>query len=265
MIESSSEEKKETQKSDLPFQSNELTTEDRTTPPVQEVQQSLSVRDDAVDVQIQDHSKEVDKDAKTNPVEQNKKRVLREENEVNFLQNDSMTAEPKRFGQSHLDEEFMQHAQEGELNEDNANEEIEEDQEIEHASDDEEVFDFNNGNVASRLRGRNRRIDDDYEENNEIEGVEEEDSDDAPMDDLEPEHIDDEEDAAKKKAKPTKGFSRQHRTDIVEANLEGDEAEETVFIDNLPNDEIQIKAMLGQVAKHIAALEKRFFEEENSD
>ena len=46
---------------------------------------------------------------------------------------------------------------------------------------------------------------------------------------------------------------------------EGDEQEETVFIDNLPNDEIAIKAMLVQVAKHIAQLEKRFFEEENSD
>lgn len=146
-----------------------------------------------------------------------------------------------------------------------ANEEIESEQEIEHASDDEEAYDFNNGGVSTRLRGRNRRIDDDYEENGGVEGVDDEDSDEAPMDDLEPEHIDDEEESAKKKDQSTKGFSRKHRTEIADANLEGDEQEETVFIDNLPNDEIQIKAMLGQVAKHIAALEKRFFEEENSD
>ena len=58
----------------------------------------MNSRDDAVDVMLQDHTKEVDKDMKTNPVEQNKKRVLRKEDEVNFLQNDS-TAEPKKFGQ----------------------------------------------------------------------------------------------------------------------------------------------------------------------
>lgn len=75
----------------------------------------MSVRDDAVDVQIQDHVKETDNDAKTNPVEQNKKRVLRKEDDINFLQNDSMTAEPKKFGQQLQDEEFMQHADGAEL------------------------------------------------------------------------------------------------------------------------------------------------------
>ena len=96
---SSSEEKKEElSKVDLPFQSTELATDERTTPPVQEVQQSMNLRDDAVDVMLQDHTKEVDSDMKTNPVEQNKKRVLRKEDDVSFLQNDS-TAEPKKFGQ----------------------------------------------------------------------------------------------------------------------------------------------------------------------
>ena len=85
------------------------------------------------------------------------------------------------------------------------------------------------------------------------------------MDELEPEHISDEEDSNKKKNKESKGWSRKHRTEISDAKLEGDEQEETVFIDNLPNDEIQIKAMLTQVAKHIATLEKQFFTEENSD
>ena len=58
----------------------------------------MNLRDDAVDVMLQDHTKEVDSDMKTNPVEQNKKRVLRKEDDVSFLQNDS-TAEPKKFGQ----------------------------------------------------------------------------------------------------------------------------------------------------------------------
>ena len=149
-----------------------------------------------------------------------------------------------------------------------ANEEMDEDQEIEHASDDEQVssgYDPNHDNSIAARRAKRRTIDDDYEEKVEVEGVEEEDSDEAPMDDLEPEHISDGEDSNKKKDKESKGWSRKHRTEVQDANLEGDEQEETVFIDNLPNDEIQIKAMLGQVAKHIAALEKRFFEEENSD
>lgn len=34
-----------------------------------------------------------------------------------------------------------------------------------------------------------------------------------------------------------KSVSRRHRTDVAEADLAGDEQEETVFIDNLPNDE----------------------------
>ena len=149
------------------------------------------------------------------------------------------------------------------------------DQEIEHASDDEEKIEsdvgpYQDASITSRTRGQKRRtIDEDYEEKMEVEGVEEEDSDElAPMDDLEPEHISDEEEEARKKKsgkESTKGWTRRHRTDIEDAQLEGDEQEETVFIDNLPNDEIAIKAMLVQVAKHIAQLEKRFFEEENSD
>ena len=70
----------------------------------------MEVRDDAVDVQLQDHTKEVDEDTHTNPVEQNKKRVQKED-DVTFLQNDS-SAQPNKFGQSLQDEEFMRHAKE---------------------------------------------------------------------------------------------------------------------------------------------------------
>jgi hypothetical protein len=41
--------------------------------------------------------------------------------------------------------------------------------------------------------------------------------------------------------------------------------DETVFIDNLPNDEFEIRRMLKEVKKHIKALEKQFFEEEDSE
>jgi hypothetical protein len=43
------------------------------------------------------------------------------------------------------------------------------------------------------------------------------------------------------------------------------EEDETVFIDNLPNDEFEIRRMLKEVKKHIKALEKQFFEEEDSE
>ena len=85
----------------------------------------------------------------------------------------------------------------------------------------------------------------------------EEESEEAPLDDLEPEHISDEEDESRKKKskESSKGFSRKHRTEIDDAQLENDEQEETVFIDNLPNDEMNIKLMLNQVKRHIATLE----------
>ena len=72
--------------------STALNTDERTSPPVQEVQRSMQIADDAVDVQLQDHTKEVDQDTITNPVEQNRKRVQRS-NEAKFLEDDS-SAQP---------------------------------------------------------------------------------------------------------------------------------------------------------------------------
>ena len=107
--------------------------------------------------------------------------------------------------------------------------------EVEHASDD--GLDPEEDNIQRKCR--RRKIDDDY-----VSKVDSDSDEEAPMDELEPEHISDEEDSNKKKNKESKGWSRKHRTEISDAKLEGDEQEETVFIDNLPNDEIQIKAML---------------------
>lgn len=46
---------------------------------------------------------------------------------------------------------------------------------------------------------------------------------------------------------------------------EAEEEEETVYIDNLPNEENEIKRLLKEVSKHIKKLEKQFFEEEDSE
>jgi vacuolar-type H+-ATPase subunit I/STV1 len=44
-----------------------------------------------------------------------------------------------------------------------------------------------------------------------------------------------------------------------------DEADDTVFIDNLPKDEASLKQMIKDVNYHIRDLERQFFEEEDSD
>ena len=44
-----------------------------------------------------------------------------------------------------------------------------------------------------------------------------------------------------------------------------DEADDTVFIDNLPKDEASLKNMISEVNFHIRDLEKQFFEEEDSE
>ena len=116
-----------------------------------------------------------------------------------------------------------------------------------------------------RLRRRGRKLDTDYNEGD-GENADEE-SEEAPLDELEPEHIMDAEEEAIRKAKKKteKVTSRRHRTDVEEANLMGDEQEETVFIDNLPNDAQGITSMLLEVKRNILLLERQFLMEEDSD
>lgn len=52
---------------------------------------------------------------------------------------------------------------------------------------------------------------------------------------------------------------------IEELNCREDEADDTVFIDNLPKDEASLKVMIKEVNQHIRMLEHQFFEEEDSD
>jgi hypothetical protein len=62
---------------------------------------------------------------------------------------------------------------------------------------------------------------------------------------------------AKKESARRKGqYERAHRTEVPEADLDADEQEETVFIDNLPDTEHGIRAMLREVRCHIYKLEK---------
>ena len=115
-----------------------------------------------------------------------------------------------------------------------------------------------------RTRGRARR-DVEFQPTNEASDS------DAPMDELEPEVLSDPDDKggdkrkAKAKNKKTQQ-SRKHRSSIEKADLHADEqAGDTIYIDNLPNDPHQIRAMLREVRKHIVDLEKQFFVEEDSE
>ena len=93
-----------------------------------------------------------------------------------------------------------------------------------------------------------------------------ENSEEGAMDQLEIEVISDDEatKAARLKAKKERNVTRRHRADVDEAKLEDDEKCETVFIDNLPNDEGGILQMLKDCRENIKKLEEQFFQENDS-
>lgn len=53
--------------------------------------------------------------------------------------------------------------------------------------------------------------------------------------------------------------------DVIVGGVHDIEGDQTVFIDNLPNDDFEIRRMLKDVRRHIKQLEKQFFEEEDSE
>ena len=53
--------------------------------------------------------------------------------------------------------------------------------------------------------------------------------------------------------------------DFTDMDPNKDEADDTVFIDNLPKDTVNLKNMIREVNKQIRYLEKQFFEEEDSE
>lgn len=58
---------------------------------------------------------------------------------------------------------------------------------------------------------------------------------------------------------------RTGETNVEELEEQEDEADDTVFIDNLPKDEASIRQMIEDVDFHVRNLEKAFFEEEDSE
>lgn len=84
------------------------------------------------------------------------------------------------------------------------------------------------------------------------------------MDDVEPEEISLDAGSKRKKKEDYKKKIKKGRNKADDADL-GEDEEDTVFIDNLPQDEAEIKRMLREVKKHIKDLEKQFFEEEDSE
>ena len=217
-------------------------------------------REDAVDISLQDHVNEVTEDAVTNPVEQAKKRARTSPGQGGFLATD--TKPPPMTAKTIQDEAIALYREEKAtssltsklIDETSTPAAVSADdcERIEQASDDSDEDDGEDQPIRHK-KGR-RTIDSDY-----IETVEHaEESDEAPLDELEPDNIEDHfaDEERKEKKKPEKSMSRRHRTDVDEANLMGDEQEETVFIDNLPNDEQGIKSMLMEVRRNIMTLEK---------
>lgn len=60
-------------------------------------------------------------------------------------------------------------------------------------------------------------------------------------------------------------IDRCEDTNANDLEEQEDEADDTVFIDNLPKDEHSLKQMIKEVNYHIRDLEKQFFEEEDSE
>ena len=61
-------------------------------------------------------------------------------------------------------------------------------------------------------------------------------------------------------------YSRRHRSEVDEANLQGDaEGGLTIYIDNLPNDMESLRDMIQTAKKHIIEEEDSWFKLEQSD
>ena len=60
-------------------------------------------------------------------------------------------------------------------------------------------------------------------------------------------------------------IDRSGATNADDLEVQEDEADDTVFIDNLPKDEASLRTMIKDVNYHIRELERQFFEEEDSE
>lgn len=213
-----------------------------------------------MDIQIADTRKEMIKDVSSNPVEITKKRRTRQEREAKRLSEDCLDGDAEKMHD--LQDEENEIREKLVTTEHMEVDMIDEDA-IECASDDEDPDnmadqDYTMGLpvVPKRGRGRPRKIDDNYQEAAPIEDLE--DDDEMLLDECEPEELESEEGSRRKSKanEKAKKYSRRHRTEVEEADLQGDEQEETIFIDNLPNEEHEIRCMLREVKKQIVILER---------
>lgn len=60
-------------------------------------------------------------------------------------------------------------------------------------------------------------------------------------------------------------LDRAGDVDTENLNTKEDEADDTVFIDNLPKDEASLITLIKNIDLNIRVLEQKFFDEENSD
>lgn len=133
---------------------------------------------------------------------------------------------------------------------------------IEQCSESEEEEDKTEGSKG-KTRAARKKVDRACIES-ELQLSESEEEYEGLMDDMEEEELEPEEaNESKKKKDPVKQI-KKGRNRAQDADL-GDQEEETVFIDNLPSNEMDIRVMLKEVKKHIKILERQFFEEEDSD
>lgn len=103
------------------------------------------------------------------------------------------------------------------------------------------------------------------EEFKEISGLDDDEAEEANLDGLDSgeEYMIGEKLSKTKGKTPRKHQKEEEIKDVEEgSDIEGDE---NVFIDNLPKDEQSIKILLKEVNRHIRELERKFFEEEDSD
>lgn len=194
--------------------------------------------------------KEIRNDQLTNPVENQRKRLRKraviddeeEEKEQPFLEGDEVEGQAKS-----LEEERTEVIKLCAVAEDGGDSVNEDEDSVEFASEDSS--DEETTGVMTRGRRKRQRDGAFLEESLQDEGSDQ----DHAMDELEMEYLSDDEQAKAEKAKMKKErtVTRRHRADVDEAKLEGDEQVETLFIDNLPNNEHDILVMLRECKKYI--------------
>lgn len=131
--------------------------------------------------------------------------------------------------------------------------------EVEAASDDEEYHEASPGRSSAK-RKCGKVVDEDASEEDvasaDDEGVE---------DALNDAAAETQKKRAKKMALKLEKADSKTRKTKREAEEDEQDFDQHVYIDNLPNNDHEIQSMLRQVRKHIKALERQFFEEEDSE